>query len=225
MHIFLEGAKKLPNHQKIPLAPLERALKPQQGLYTPCWRTSVPAASGVSRDLFTRSKTDPGAPSPGEAAGEEGPAVPVGPEQQVASVSVSPAGKGHVLPAPAFSQKHSRSCPCSWSCWLLAWPVPYKGEGARAMLVAVPLSQEWLSPPPWSPKLEQSKPRALPGRRRARIRAGGLPGTLGNLAPEASAVQGTQNKQKAHFRAWKASAACAGMRDGEGRRHSQGLGG
>lgn len=129
------------------------------------------------------------------------------------SVSVSPAGMGHVLPAPAFSQKHSRSCPCSWSCWPLAWPVPYKGEGARAMLVTVPVSQERLSPPPWSPKLEQSKPRALPRRRRVQIRAGGLPGPLGNLAPETSAVQGTQDKQKAHFRAWKASTARAGMRD------------
>lgn len=173
----------------------------------------VLAASGVSRDLFTRTKNDPGAPS-GKAAGEEGPALPVGPKQQVPSVSVSPAGMGHVLPAPAFSQKHSRSCPCSWSCWPLAWPVPYKGEGARAMLVTVPLSQERLSPPPWSPKLEQSKARALPRRRRVRIRTGGLPGTLGNLAPEASVVQGTQNKQKAHFRAWKASTAHSGMRDG-----------
>lgn len=53
----------------------------------------VLAASGVSRDLFTRTKNDPGAPS-GKAAGEEGPALPVGPKQQVPSVSVSPAGMG-----------------------------------------------------------------------------------------------------------------------------------
>lgn len=167
--------------------------------------------------MFTRTRNDPGAPSPGE----EGPAVPVGLEQQVPSVSVSPAAMGHVLPAPAFSQKHSRSCPCSWSCWLPAWPVPYKGEGARAMLVTVPLSQERLSPPPWSPKLEQSKSRALPGRSRAQIRAGELPGTLGNLAPEASAVQGTQNKQKAFQSLESIHCPC---RD-EGRRHAQGLGG
>lgn len=125
-------------------------------------------------------------------------------------------GMGHVLPAPALSQKHSRSCPCSWSCWPLAWPVPYKGEGACAMLVTAPLSQEWLSPPPWSPKLEWSKPSApfpCPGGGGCGS-AGGLPGTLENLAPEASAVQGTQNKQKAHCRAWKASTARAGMRDG-----------
>lgn len=49
----------------------------------------VPAASGVGGDLFTRTKNYPGAPSPGKAEGEEGPAVPVGPEQQVPSVSVS----------------------------------------------------------------------------------------------------------------------------------------
>lgn len=204
LHIFLEGAEKLPNHQKIPPAPLERALKPQQGLYT----LSVLAAPGLSRDLFTRTKNDPGAPSPGE----EGAAILWGPSSRCPGYQCHQ-GMGHVLPAPAFSQKHSRSCPCSWSCWLPAWPVPYKAEGARAMLVTVPLSQQRLSPPPWSPKLELSKPRALPGRRRAWIRAGGLPGTLGNLAPEASAVQGTQNKQKAHFRAWKASTARAGMRD------------
>lgn len=218
LHIFLEGAEKLPNHQKIPPAPLERALKPQQGLYTPCWRRAqpiqqFPAASGIRRDLFTRTKNDPGAPSPGKAAGEEGPAVPVGPEQQVPSVSVSPAGMGHVLPAPALSQKHSRSCPCSWSCWPLAWPMPYKGQGARAMLVTVPLSQERLSPPPWSPKLERSKARALPGRRRVQIRAGGAARDPGESGPRGISCPGNTEQTNAHCRAWKASTARAGMRD------------
>lgn len=143
---FLRRSRKTPKPPKNSPCSLGKGTETTAGPVHPVLKDMgaggrVPAAAGVSRDLFTRTKNDPGAPSPGEAVGEEGPAVPVGLEQQVPSVSVSLVGIGHALPAPAFSQKHSRSCPCSWSCWPLAWPVPYKGEGARAMLVTVPLCQ------------------------------------------------------------------------------------
>lgn len=227
LHIFLEGAEKLPKPPENSPCSLGKGTETTAGPVHPVLEDvgatgRVPAASGVGRDLFTRTKNYPGAPSPGKAEGEEGPAVPEGPEQQVPSVSVS--GDGTCPPCSSAFPEAFQVLPMFLELLAPGLACAIQGRGSMCHAGDCSLVPGMAVTSSMEPKtgVEQIQcPVPLPGRRWVRI-SWGAARDPGESGPRGISCPGNTEQTKSTLQSLE-SVHCQ-CRD-EGRRHSRGLGG